>query len=61
LNAILRFLLAPTKAPRGVLLIRIAVGLILSTQGILQYIDPGMGVVRFTSIGFPHPYCTAHL
>jgi uncharacterized membrane protein YphA (DoxX/SURF4 family) len=36
------------------------VGLILSTQGILKYIDPGMGVVHFTSIGFPHPYCTAH-
>jgi len=43
-----------------VLLVRIAVGLIFFTQGILKYIDPNMGVVRFTRIGFPHPYFTAH-
>jgi putative oxidoreductase len=36
------------------------VGLIFLTQGILKYIDPNMGVVRFTRIGFPHPYFTAH-
>jgi len=41
-------------------LIRIAVGLIFFTQGVLKYIDPNMGVVRFTRIGFPHPYFTAH-
>ena len=29
------------------------------TQGILKYSDPNMGVVRFTRIGFPHPYFTA--
>ncbi len=46
---------------RSVLLVRIAVGLIFLTQGILKYIDPNMGVVRFTRIGFPHPYFTAHL
>ncbi|HVI08823.1 MAG TPA: DoxX family protein [Candidatus Binatia bacterium] len=39
--------------------IRLAVGLIFFTQGILKYIDPNMGVVRFTKIGFPHPYFTA--
>ena len=42
------------------LLVRIAVGLIFFTQGILKYIDPNMGVVRFTRIGFSHPYFTAH-
>ena len=42
------------------LLIRLAVGLIFLTQGILKYIDPNMGVVRFTKIGFQHPYFTAH-
>jgi putative oxidoreductase len=42
------------------LLIRLAVGLIFFSQGILKYIDPNMGVVRFTRIGFPHPYFTAH-
>lgn len=41
-------------------MIRLAVGLIFSTQGILKYIDPNMGVVRFTKIGFPHPDFTAH-
>jgi putative oxidoreductase len=43
-----------------IVLIRLAVGLIFSTQGFLKYIDPNMGVVRFTRIGFPHPYFTAH-
>jgi putative oxidoreductase len=56
----MRFLLEPTKAPRSVLLVRIAVGVIFFTQGVLKYIDPGIGVVRFTRIGFSHPYFTAH-
>ena len=60
INTILRFLLKPADAPGSILLIRIAVGLIFFTQGILKYIDPNMGVVRFTRIGFPHPYFTAH-
>ncbi len=60
MNTILRFFLGNTEAPPTVLLIRIAVGLIFFTQGILKYIDPNMGVVRFTRIGFPHPYLTAH-
>jgi uncharacterized membrane protein YphA (DoxX/SURF4 family) len=45
--------------PASILLIRIAVGLIFFGQGILKYTDPTMGVVRFTRIGFPHPYFTA--
>jgi putative oxidoreductase len=44
----------------AIVFIRIAVGLIFSTQGYLKYIDPNMGVVRFARIGFPHPYFTAH-
>ena len=35
-------------------------GLIFFTQGILKYIDPHMGVLRFTKIGFPYPDLTAH-
>src|SRR5579862_295412 len=53
----------PSRGVRGgsgVFLIRLAVGLIFFTQGILKYIDPNMGIVRFTRIGFPHPYFTAH-
>ncbi len=45
---------------KGVILIRIAVGLIFFTQGILKFTDPHMGVERFTRIGFPHPAFTAH-
>ncbi|MGC2450049.1 MAG: DoxX family protein [Candidatus Sulfotelmatobacter sp.] len=45
---------------RGMALIRLAVGLIFFTQGILKFIDPHMGVERFSRIGFPHPAFTAH-
>ena len=51
---------ASGSSARGAIFIRIAVGLIFFTQGILKYIDPNMGVVRFTRIGFPHPLLTAH-
>jgi uncharacterized membrane protein YphA (DoxX/SURF4 family) len=44
----------------AIVLIRIAVGLIFSSQGLLKFLDPAMGVNRFTRIGFPHPYFTAH-
>lgn len=55
-----RFLFGGTQGSAAVALIRLAVGLIFLTQGILKYIDPAMGVIRFTRIGFPHPYFTAH-
>ena len=60
MNAILRFLFRPEQGPASILLIRLAVGLIFLTQGILKYTDPNMGVMRFTRIGFSHPYFTAH-
>ena len=41
-------------------LIRIPVGLIFLTQGILKFTDRHMGVVRFAHIGFPHPSFMAH-
>lgn len=56
---IFKFLFKPAAGPASILLIRLAVGLIFFTQGILKYSDPNMGVVRFTRIGFPHPYFTA--
>jgi putative oxidoreductase len=55
-----RALFRPVPGQAAIVLVRIAVGLIFSTQGYLKYIDPNMGVVRFTRIGFPHPYFTAH-
>jgi putative oxidoreductase len=56
----LRSLLGPSSNIRSILFIRLAVGLIFLTQGILKYIDPHMGVLRFTRIGFPMPDFTAH-
>jgi uncharacterized membrane protein YphA (DoxX/SURF4 family) len=37
----------------GAIFIRIGVGLIFFTQGILKYTDAPIGVERFTRIGFP--------
>ncbi|HYL45963.1 MAG TPA: DoxX family protein [Candidatus Limnocylindrales bacterium] len=59
MRSIFRFFFEAGKAPASVFLIRLAVGLIFLTQGILKYVDPAMGVARFTRIGFPHPYFTA--
>ncbi len=53
-------LLRPAWQSRSILFVRLAVGLIFFTQGILKYIDPNMGVNRFAKIGFPHPHFTAH-
>ena len=59
----MRWIRSATQVPsseRGILLIRLAVGLIFATQGILKYTDPKMGVLRFTKIGFAYPEFTAH-
>jgi uncharacterized membrane protein YphA (DoxX/SURF4 family) len=45
---------------RSVAFVRLAVGLVFLTQGILKFTDPAMGVIRFTRIGFPLPWFTAH-
>ena len=58
MNSLVRFF--RPQGSRSFLLIRVAVGLIFLTQGILKFIDPNLGVVRFTKIGFSHPYFTAH-
>ncbi len=49
-----------TSAPASIILIRLAVGLIFFTQGILKYTDPHWGFLRFEKIGFPYPDFTAH-
>ena len=60
MSSLLRFFFRPAQGPASILLIRLAAGLIFFTQGILKYTDPQMGVLRFTRIGFPHPYFVAH-
>lgn len=54
-----RFLFDAPAGPTSILLIRLPVGLIFFTQGILKFTDPHMGVLRFARIGFPHPHFTA--
>jgi putative oxidoreductase len=59
MRSLLRFLFRAPSGPASILFIRLAVGLIFFTQGILKFTDPRMGVLRFTRIGFPHPHFTA--
>jgi putative oxidoreductase len=49
-----------SRLRRGAIFIRLAVGLIFLSQGILKYTDPHLGVDRFERIGFSHPALTAH-
>jgi putative oxidoreductase len=56
----LRSVLRTSPDIRSIIFVRVAVGLIFFTQGILKYIDPHMGVMRFTRIGFPTPDLMAH-
>lgn len=49
-----------SRAPRSAILIRLAVGLIFFTQGILKFTDAHWGLLRFAKIGFPYPDFTAH-
>jgi putative oxidoreductase len=51
-------IIRPACQSRAIFFVRLAVGLIFFTQGLLKYIDPNLGVNRFTKIGFAHP--TAH-
>jgi uncharacterized membrane protein YphA (DoxX/SURF4 family) len=54
------FLHSPIDGPGSAVLIRLAVGLVFFTQGILKFTDQHMGVIRFARIGFPWPALTAH-
>jgi len=60
MNSLFRFFFKPTTGPGSIVLVRLAVGMIFFTQGILKFVEPNIGVVRFTKIGFSHPYFTAH-
>jgi len=55
-----KFWFSTWEEVRSLIFIRLAVGLIFLTQGILKYIDPHMGALRFAKIGFPYPDFTAH-
>lgn len=59
MSSFVRFFLRPVPGTASIFLIRLPVGLIFLTQGILKFIDPNMGVLRFARIGFPHPQFAA--
>ncbi|HVM75205.1 MAG TPA: DoxX family protein [Candidatus Saccharimonadales bacterium] len=60
MTSLRRFFFQPATGPAAIFFVRLAVGLIFLTQGILKFTDPNMGVARFTRIGFAHPAFTAH-
>jgi putative oxidoreductase len=60
MNSLFNFFFKPAGGPASIFFIRLAVGLIFFSQGILKFTDANMGVARFTRIGFSHPYFTAH-
>jgi putative oxidoreductase len=60
MSSMIRYFFSPGSGPPSIFMVRLPVGLIFFTQGILKYTDPKMGVLRFARIGFPHPLLTAH-
>lgn len=49
-----------TEGYSSIILIRLFAGLIFLGEGILKFIYPSMGVMRFTLLGFPLPELTAY-
>lgn len=49
-----------TEGYSSIILVRIFAGLIFLGEGILKFIYPSMGVMRFTLLGFPLPELTAY-
>ena len=60
MNPLRRFFWQPASGPAAIFFIRLAVGLVFFTQGVLKFTDPNMGATRFARIGFAHPAFTAH-
>jgi putative oxidoreductase len=49
----------PVNGPKAVLLLRMMAGGVFLWEGIMKFIFPSLGVVRFTKLGFPFPAFTA--
>ena len=60
MSSLSRFFVGPSSGPWSISFIRLAVGLIFFTRGILKFTDPNMGVLRLPRMGFPDPEFTAH-
>ena len=51
----------PLTAPRSALIMRLMVGGVFLSEGILKFVYPNQGVGRFTKLGLPAPELTADL
>jgi putative oxidoreductase len=49
----------PLTAPRSTLIMRLMVGGVFLSEGILKFVYPNQGVGRFTKLGIPAPELTA--
>jgi len=49
----------PLTAPRSTLIMRLMVGGVFLSEGILKFVYPNQGVGRFTKLGLPLPHITA--
>ncbi|HEY5240349.1 MAG TPA: DoxX family protein [Polyangiaceae bacterium] len=50
----------PLTAPRSTLIMRLMVGGVFLSEGILKFVHPNQGVGRFTKLGIPMPELTAN-
>jgi putative oxidoreductase len=50
---------SPLTAPRSTLVLRLMVGGVFLSEGILKFVYPNQGVGRFTKLGIPMPELTA--
>lgn len=51
---------SPTNGPAATLIVRLMAGGVFLSEGIMKFIFPSQGVLRFTKLGFPEPALTAH-
>jgi uncharacterized membrane protein YphA (DoxX/SURF4 family) len=49
----------PLAGPAAMVLLRCMAGGVFLSEGILKFLYPSLGVVRFTKLGFPWPLATA--
>ena len=50
----------PIDGPAATLAVRLMTGGVFVAEGIMKFIFPSLGVMRFTKLGFPEPALTAH-
>ena len=50
----------PVDGPESTLLLRLMAGGVFLWEGILKFVYVNQGVGRFTKLGMPFPYFTAH-